>query len=112
MNPFPGSIGQIYTAKIHNKTPEIQAEFPVLLKDLVYSGWSKELKDRPELEKFRSVFCLMLKREEEKRLTGNNSVTMIGPFIMHVSFLTAEAVLVIAFTPPPPPHDQFLQNLF
>jgi hypothetical protein len=72
MNPFPGSIGQIYTAKIHNKAPEIQAEFPAVLKELVSTGWAENPKDRPELEKFRSAFCLMLKQEEEKILTGNN----------------------------------------
>ncbi len=79
MDPFPGNIGQIYLAKIHNKTPEIPPEFPAALKELVSTGWGIKPEDRPELEKFRSVFCLILKQEEEKILTGNNKAKMQRP---------------------------------
>ncbi len=72
MDPFPGNIGQIYLAKIHNKTPKIPPEFPAALKELFSTGWAIKPEDRPELEKFRSAFCLILKQEEEKILTGNN----------------------------------------
>jgi serine/threonine protein kinase len=70
VDPFPGNMGQIYLAKIQNETPEIPSEFPIALKELVYIGWSKKPRERPEIEKFSLALSLMHKEEEEKSFTG------------------------------------------
>ncbi len=71
MDPFPGSMGQIWQAKSLDEKPEFPSGFPAILKDLVSTGWSKKPRERPEIEKLSSALCLMLKREEEKKLSGN-----------------------------------------
>jgi serine/threonine protein kinase len=73
MDPFPGSMGQIWQAKILDDKPEFPSEFPAILKHLVSTGWSKKPRERPEIEKLSSALCLMLKQEEEKKLPGNYS---------------------------------------
>jgi hypothetical protein len=67
-------MGQIYLAKIQNETPEIPAEFPVVLKELVLTGWSKKPRERPEIEKISLALSLMEKEEEEKSSTGTTKL--------------------------------------
>ncbi len=71
MDPFPGSMSQIFQAKSQDDKPEFPPEFPAVLKDLVYTGWSKKPRERPEIEKLSSALCLLLKQEEEKNLPGD-----------------------------------------
>jgi serine/threonine protein kinase len=84
-DPFPGSMGQIWQAKIQNEKPEIPSKFPALLKELVLTGWSKKPRERPEIEKIRLALNIMEKEEEEKSFRGITPTTMTGfPFIMIV----------------------------
>jgi serine/threonine protein kinase len=69
-DPFPGSMGQIWQAKIQNEKPEIPSKFPALLKELVLTGWSKKPRERPEIEKISLALNIMEKEEEEKKALG------------------------------------------
>jgi hypothetical protein len=65
IDPFPGSFGQIYLAKINDKKTAVPSDFPSDLKKLVTQGWSKGPKERPSIEEFKSAFNKMLSREEK-----------------------------------------------
>ncbi len=63
IDPFPGNIGQIFQAKMSDKKPAISADFPAELKELVIQGWSKDPKERPSIQEFKSAFNKMLPKE-------------------------------------------------
>ncbi len=65
INPFPGHIGQIFQAKMSDKKPVIPSDFPVELIELVIQGWSKDPKERPSIQGFKSAFNKVLPREEK-----------------------------------------------
>ncbi len=67
MDPFPGSFGQIFKAKILDKKPFMPPDFPSYLKDLIFQGWSKEPKERTHIHEFKSAFHKMLSREGKKQ---------------------------------------------
>ncbi len=54
IDPFPGHIGQIFLAKMSDKKPAIPSDFPAELKELVILGWSKDSKERPLIQEFKS----------------------------------------------------------
>jgi hypothetical protein len=63
IDPFPGHIGQIFQAKMSDKKPAISADFPAELKELVIQGWSKDSKERPSIQEFKSAFNKMLPKQ-------------------------------------------------
>ncbi len=60
VDPFPGDFWKILSAKKSDTKPEIPADFPTKMKDLILRGWSKEPKERPSLKDFKSLFNTML----------------------------------------------------
>jgi hypothetical protein len=70
MDPFPGSVLQIFRAKQNDEVPEIPLEFPAALKNLIRYGWSKKPRERPEIKELRSALSLMLNHDEGKSFTG------------------------------------------
>ena len=46
-----------------DKKPAISADFPAELKELVIQGWSKDPKERPSIQEFKSALNKMLPRE-------------------------------------------------
>jgi serine/threonine protein kinase len=75
IDPFPGSHGQIFRAKMSDKKPDVPSDFPSHLKELILLGWSKEPKERPYIEEFKSVFNTMLKPEESTEISFLSSAT-------------------------------------
>jgi hypothetical protein len=69
VDPFPGNIGQIVQAKIQNEAPKIPSEFPAALKNVISDGWSKNPRERPEIEMFKLALNV-LKQEEESIQIG------------------------------------------
>jgi hypothetical protein len=63
INPFPGQIFQIFQAKMSDKKPVIPSDFPSDLRELVIQGWSKDPKERPSIQEFKSALKKMLPRE-------------------------------------------------
>jgi serine/threonine protein kinase len=63
INPFPGQIFQIFQAKMSDKKPVIPSDFPSDLRELVIQGWSKDPKERPSIQEFKSALNKMLPRE-------------------------------------------------
>jgi hypothetical protein len=63
IDPFPGHIGQIFQAKMFDKKPAIPSDFPAELKKLVFQGWSKDPKERPSIQEFKSAFNKMLPKQ-------------------------------------------------
>jgi hypothetical protein len=63
IDPFPGHIVQIFQAKMSDKKPAISADFPAELKELVIQGWSKDPKERPSIQEFKSAFNKMLPKQ-------------------------------------------------
>jgi hypothetical protein len=63
INPFPGQIFQIFQAKMSDKKPSIPSNFPSDLRQLVIQGWSKDSKERPSIQEFKSALNKMLPRE-------------------------------------------------
>jgi hypothetical protein len=53
INPFPGRIEQIFEAKRIDTKPTVPSDFPAALKDLILQGWSKDPKERPQLDTFK-----------------------------------------------------------
>ncbi len=53
INPFPGRIEQIFEAKRIDTKPAVPSDFPAPLKDLILQGWSKDPKERPQLDTFK-----------------------------------------------------------
>ncbi len=47
-----------------DEKPIIPSDFPSDLKELIRRGWSKEPKERPPIEEFKSAFYNMLPQEE------------------------------------------------
>ncbi len=47
-----------------DEKPIIPSDFPSDLKELIHRGWSKEPKERPPIEEFKSAFYNMLPQEE------------------------------------------------
>jgi hypothetical protein len=80
MDPFPGNIGQVFQAKNLDEKPKFPAQFPVVLKELVYNGWSKKPRERPEIKKFRFALSVMLEQEENKNLTQLTDESKIASF--------------------------------
>ena len=60
INPFPGQIGKIFQAKMSDKKPVIPSDFPSDLRELVIPGWSKDPKERPSIQEFKSALNKML----------------------------------------------------
>ncbi len=67
IDPFPGSSGQIFKAKMLDKKPNMPPHFPSNLKDLIFQGWSKQPKERPQIQEFKSALNKMLRRERKKQ---------------------------------------------
>jgi hypothetical protein len=63
IDPFPGHIGQIFQAKMSDKKPVIPSDVPAELKELVIQGWSKDPKERPSIQEFKSAFNKMLPKQ-------------------------------------------------
>ena len=63
IDPFPGSIGQIFEAKRLDEKPVIPSDFPSDLKELICRGWTKEPKKRPPIEEFKFAFNKMLPKQ-------------------------------------------------
>jgi hypothetical protein len=63
IDPFPGSFGQIYKAKLNDKKPSIPSDFPSDLKELVIQGWSKDPKERPSIQEFETAMSKMLPKD-------------------------------------------------
>ena len=63
IDPFPGSIGQIFEAKRLDEKPVIPSDFPSDLRELVIQGWSKDPKERLPIQDFQSTLNKMLPRE-------------------------------------------------
>ena len=59
-HPFPGTIYQVYLAKLRGEKPLVPANFPSDLKELVFQSFSIEPKERPPLENFQPVLNKML----------------------------------------------------
>jgi hypothetical protein len=76
VDPFPGNFGQIFEAKRTDKKPAIPSDFPAELKELVIQGWSKEPKERPPLQEFKSALNNMLNVDEKQSIVNNNSTTL------------------------------------
>ncbi len=53
INPFPGRIEQIFEAKRIDTKPAVPSDFPAPLKELILQGWSKDPKERPQLDTFK-----------------------------------------------------------
>ena len=47
-----------------DKKPDVPSDFPSDLKELIHKGWSKEPKERPVIEEFKSALTKMLSRAE------------------------------------------------
>ncbi len=60
IDPFPGSMGQIFEAKRLDEKPVIPSDFPFDLRELVIQGWSKYPKERLPIQDFQSVLNKML----------------------------------------------------
>jgi serine/threonine protein kinase len=73
VDPFPGKVGQIFRAKMFDTKPEIPADFPTYLKSLILHGWSKEPKERPPLQEFKSSLNKMLIGKEKQQDCGSPS---------------------------------------
>ncbi len=73
-NPFPGTVYQIYQAKISDEKPPVPSNFPFHLKELVFQGYSKEPQERPPIEDFQSALNKMLLAEEQTE--KNQSITL------------------------------------
>ena len=69
IDPFPGSMGQIWQAKNLDEKPEFPLEFPAALKNLISVGWSKKPRERPAIEKIK-IALNVLKQEEETTHMG------------------------------------------
>jgi serine/threonine protein kinase len=82
IDPFPGSMGQIWQAKIQDEKPEVPSEFPSLLKEYILTGWSKKPRERPEIKKLRSTLSIMQKKERKENLTGNNETKITYFFFL------------------------------
>jgi hypothetical protein len=79
-DPFPGSFGQIYQAKMKDKKPVIPSDFPLDLKELVIQGWSKGPKERPSIKEFETALNKMFPKEAKDQyltLQEVNSVIKI-----------------------------------
>ena len=63
IDPFPGSMGQIFEAKRLDEKPVIPSDFPSDLRELVIQGWSKDPKERLPIQDFQSALNKMLPRE-------------------------------------------------
>jgi serine/threonine protein kinase len=59
-HPFPGTIYQVYQAKLRGEKPVVPANFPSDLKELVFQSFSIEPKKRPPLENFQPALNKML----------------------------------------------------
>jgi hypothetical protein len=77
LDPFPGTMLQIFRAKENDEKPEIPQEFPASLKHLISHGWSKKPRERPAIKEFRSALSLMLNQEEDKSFTGPLSIAIL-----------------------------------
>jgi hypothetical protein len=76
INPYPGHMGQIFEAKRLDKKPALPSDFPSELKELVIQGWSKNPKERPPIQKFKTALHKMLLKEGKKQsltLKGESS---------------------------------------
>ncbi len=76
IDPFPGHIGQIFQAKMSDKKPAIPSDVPAELKELVVQGWSKDPKERPPIQEFKSELNKMLHKQgkgQSPTLPGDNS---------------------------------------
>ena len=60
IDPFPGSMGQIFEAKRLDEKPVIPSDFPSDLRELVIQGWSKDPKERLPIQDFQSALNKML----------------------------------------------------
>jgi serine/threonine protein kinase len=65
IDPFPGHFAQVFEAKRLDEKPVIPSNFPSDLKELICRGWTKEPKDRPPIEEFKSAFNKMLPKAEK-----------------------------------------------
>ncbi len=63
IDPFPGSFGQIFEAKMTDKKPALPSNFPTDLKELIIKGWSKDPNARPPIDNFKSALMEMLTEE-------------------------------------------------
>jgi hypothetical protein len=54
----------VFEAKRLDEKPVIPSDFPSDLKELICRGWTKEPKERPSIEEFKSAFNKMLPQEE------------------------------------------------
>ena len=66
IDPFPGHIGQIFQAKMSDQKPVVPSVFPKDLKKLIAKGWSRNPKERPSIEEFKSALNQMLTGEEKE----------------------------------------------
>jgi serine/threonine protein kinase len=73
IDPFPGSFGQIFQAKMLDKKPDMLPLFPSNLKDLIFRGWSKEPKERPQIQEFKSALSSMHSTKRKKQFVQNDN---------------------------------------
>ncbi len=64
IDPFSGDHSQVIQAKTTDKKPPIPSDFPLLLIELMLSGWSKDPKERSSIEEFKSALKKMLTGDE------------------------------------------------
>ncbi len=74
-DPFPGKIGQIFEAKRLDRKPSVPSNFSSVLKELIHSGWSKEPKERPPIQEFKSVLMTVLTEVEKKEFNQTSEKT-------------------------------------
>jgi hypothetical protein len=55
----------VFEAKRLDEKPVIPSDFPSDLKELICRGWTKEPKERPSIEEFKSAFNKMLPQDEK-----------------------------------------------
>jgi hypothetical protein len=54
-----------------DKKPAVPSDFPSELKELVMKGWSKDPKERPQIQEFMSALNKMLAQEERQSMVND-----------------------------------------
>ncbi len=72
-----------------DKKPAIPSDFPLVLVELIRSGWSKVPKERPSIEEFKSAFMEMLTEEEKDEY---NKVTHMNTLKTTLSEMREEKI--------------------
>ena len=71
IDPFPGTLGQIFRAKMSDKKPAMPSDFPSDLKELILKGWSQDPKERPLIDDLKSALKKMLLKEKTRAVDSD-----------------------------------------